>query len=427
MASAMRRRRAASKKQALSEARLTFAEAEAALAAFQTRGWRLGLDRMQAYLREIGLADYAWGRERPQYFHAAGSNGKGSVTCFLQALLHAHGFKVGACYSPFVHTVRERAQIGLDLISEEEFARLTVRLLEAGKRLEPTEFGGPTEFEMKTALGFLAWAEAGCDAVAVETGLGGRLDATNVLEPAVSLITSISLDHTQHLGETLAEIAGEKAGIIKPGRPVVMGALPPEAAAVIEARAHALDCPIWRLGHEFERWDGPLAMPGPWQTGNAAVALAGLHAAGIEVDMQKAAQALAEARLPGRCERRVTPSGEALLDGAHNVESAQLLADWLAGQPGWSEGYVLAWSGLNGHDSEAVVRHLAQGAKEIRVFPLDDPRAVPIDALEAAARATGKPVKVYGSTAEAVREPADRLLAAGSFVLVCEAGRALSL
>lgn len=424
--SATRRQRGESKKPALSDRRLTFAEAEAALAAFQTRGWRLGLDRMQAYIRELGLADYAWGSARPQYFHVAGSNGKGSVTCFLQALLHAHGFKVGACYSPFVHTVRERVQIGLDLISEDDFARLTVRLLEAGQKLEGTEFGGPTEFEMKTALGFLAWADAGCDAVAVETGLGGRLDATNILEPTVSLITSISMDHTQHLGDTLAAIAGEKAGIIKPGRPVVMGALPPEAAAVVEARAQALDCPLWRLGKEFEPWDGRLAMPGPWQAENAAVALAGLRAAGIELDEERCAQALAEARLPGRCERRVTAHGEALLDGAHNVESAELLAEWLRGQPGWQEGYALAWSGLNGHDYEGVVERLAQGASEIRVFPLNDPRALPLADLEAAARATGKPVRVFSTTAAAVREPAERLLAAGSFVLVCEAGRALS-
>ncbi len=424
---------------------MNFAEAEAALSRFQSRGWRLGLDRMRHFLAELGLDGYAWGPERPRYLHVAGTNGKGSVTRMLQGLLEAAGERAGACYSPYVHSVRERVQIGLDLISEEEFARLTPLLLAAGERTEAAGLGGPTMFELKTALGFLAWRDAGCTAIALETGLGGRLDATNVVDPAVSVITSISLDHTQHLGSALAEIAREKAGIIKPGRPVIAGSLPAEAIAEVESAAKASGSPLWRLGREGiaeagkDGWSlswpgGSLeaarpALPGDWQGGNAALALAAMAAAGLALEPDAARRALAEAWLPGRLERRRFGSVPVVLEGAHNEESARLAADWLAGEPGWSGGWTLVFSGLQGHDTPAVCRALAARARSIHLCPLDDPRALSREELESASSGAERPWTWHDSAAEAIRAAAEDgpVLAAGSYVLVCEAGRATSV
>ena len=166
---------------------LSFQQAEKALARFKNRGWRLGVDRMEEFGRRLGLEAFLTGAERPLVIHVAGTNGKGSTVRLTQAILSANGLVTGASYSPFVETVRERSQIEGMMIPEEEFARITELLLAAGKGMEETEFGGPTEFEMKTAMGFLHWRDANVDAIVVETGLGGRLDATNVVMPDVSV------------------------------------------------------------------------------------------------------------------------------------------------------------------------------------------------------------------------------------------------
>ncbi|MCH7945095.1 MAG: bifunctional folylpolyglutamate synthase/dihydrofolate synthase, partial [Armatimonadetes bacterium] len=187
--------------------KLSFDDAVARLGDLRRRGWRLGLDRMQEYVRRLGLQDKLGQPGGPKFIHVAGTNGKGSVVAFLQSMLVEQGFKTGAAYSPYVYDIRERVQLGRKLISKSDFARLAVRLLDVGEDLERTELGGPTEFELKTALGFAYWAEQGAEWVALEVGLGGRLDATNVVDPAASIIVSIGLDHTHILGETLSEIA----------------------------------------------------------------------------------------------------------------------------------------------------------------------------------------------------------------------------
>lgn len=269
---------------------------------------------MQEFLRRLGVAEKLGQKGGPQFIHVAGTNGKGSTVAFLQSMLVEQGYKTGAMYSPYVYDVRERVQIGKELIPKEDFARLTEKLLIVGEELEKTEFGGPTEFEMKTALGFLFWAEQDVEWVALETGLGGRLDATNVVDPAVSVITSIGLDHTHILGETLAEIAAEKAGIIKPSRPVVIGTLHDDAFDAIEKTAANRDSQVLRYGRDV-KWKGSeLVTPnstykdlepgliGGVQEINLALAVAALELAGANRDKEKLTHGARAARLPGRYE-----------------------------------------------------------------------------------------------------------------------------
>src|SRR6185436_18334668 len=230
---------------------MTYDEALAYIASLAPRGWRLGLDRMQAFVDKIGMQDALGAEGGPQFIHVAGTNGKGSVTAYLQSILVEAGYKTGAFFSPFVYDPRERVQFGRELISKEDLAKLTEELIPIAESFSDTEFGGITEFEFKTALGFLYWKRKQCEWVALEVGLGGRLDATNVVTPKASIIVSIGLDHTNILGHTLAEIAYEKAGIIKPKVPVVVGQMPHEALEVIERAAAEREAPIWRYGKEI--------------------------------------------------------------------------------------------------------------------------------------------------------------------------------
>jgi dihydrofolate synthase/folylpolyglutamate synthase len=402
-----------------------------ALAAFQTRGWRLGLDRMNAFVDELGLRDYVTGASRPMYFHVAGTNGKGSTTCFLQHLLHEHGYRVGACYSPYVYDVRERVQIGLDLISKDEFAACAEILMAAGEVLEKTEFGGPTEFEMKIAMGFLAWQRAGVNAVALETGMGGRLDATNVVDPACSVITTIGLDHVEHLGPTLGDIAREKAGIIKPGRPVVVGNVEPVAAEVIEGVAKDLNSPCLRLGREIvlgeDRISGPdyvfgglvTGLRGSFQLFNAALAIGGLEAAGVCLDPERVRSSLLNAKLPGRMQMVEIRGQKLLLDGAHNAQAAATLEKELRGQT-----YTLIWGMTTGHSPVEFLQELKDIVTSVVILPAKaaGERAAPASDLSFACKALGIKHVVADDASEAIRLaqklPETNILVSGSFYLL---------
>lgn len=180
--------------------------------------------------------------------HVAGSNGKGSVCCFLYHMLLSEGKTVGLFTSPHLMDVRERFQLNGDLCSEEQFLSAYARVKKTAEELDQKGLGYPTFFEFIFAMGMVLFAEAQVEYVVLETGLGGRLDATNSFaDPVLSIITSISLEHTEILGDTIAQIAGEKAGIIKPGVPVVFDANDPEASAVIRAHAGEMHSPCTAL------------------------------------------------------------------------------------------------------------------------------------------------------------------------------------
>lgn len=403
------------------------------------RGWRLELDRMEELCRRLGVAHGG----SPKFIHVAGTNGKGSVTAYVQNMLAAQGYATGAYYSPYVYDLRERVQIGLDWIEKDMLARLMSLIVEVSDAMVESPFGGPTEFEAKTALGFLAWQEAGCEAVALEVGLGGRLDATNIVDPACSVIVSIGYDHMHILGDTLGAIAREKAGIIKPGKPVVVGDLPDEAWESVAAVAEEKAAPVWKVGRDVvvER-DGdswavttPAGRAGGLRPGilgsvqphNMAVAWAAVEAAGLMHDQMAAARGLAETRLPGRFEVHQHGGRTYVLDGAHNPASAQaLVASLRQVFPGQEVGFVVGM--LRGHEPGPFLAELAQVAGKCAVVPVNNERRLdPGEVAEAAEPIFGAVESFADASSAAEWLGTPVVVVTGSFYLLGDAKKMLAL
>ncbi|MBE9136277.1 bifunctional folylpolyglutamate synthase/dihydrofolate synthase [Nodosilinea sp. LEGE 07088] len=318
---------------------------EALLAPFGRFGVELGLERIQRLLTALDQP-----QTRVPLVHVAGSNGKGSVCAYLAAVLSAAGYRVGRYTSPHLVSWRERIVVNDAPIAS---ADLIQRLQQVIAAIDPAQ-PSPTQFEVFTAAAWLHFAEVAVDLAVMEVGLGGRLDATNVVDaPLVSVIVSLSREHWQRLGPTLADIAGEKAGVLKPGRPAVIGPLPPEAAVVVAARIAALDCPaVWPTpailtGQGQARYQDiayPLPLLGNHQLVNSALAIAtveSLRTQGWQITDEAIAQGMGQARWPGRLQW-VTWNPQAqgyplLIDGAHNPAAAQVLRQyvdrWWADQP----------------------------------------------------------------------------------------------
>lgn len=304
----------------------------------------LSLGRVERLLRRVGHPE----RALPPVVHVAGTNGKGSVIAYMRAMLEAAGLRVHVHTSPHLVRFNERIRLSGELISDRA-------LLEILEECETANGDAPiTFFEVTTVAALLAFARTPADVVLLETGLGGRLDATNVIDqPALTVITPISLDHQQFLGETLAEIAAEKAGIMKPGVPCVIGHQPAAAVAVLEARAAELGVPLIRAGHEWSAEmtadavaytspDGPRQLPKPalagdHQAGNAGQAYAcvtALREAGFEVPEAAVDAGVRQAQWPARLQRLTTgplvsalPEGwELWLDGGHNGAAGEMIA-----------------------------------------------------------------------------------------------------
>lgn len=306
-------------------------------------GSQLGLERISVLLDFLGRP-----QDSGRFVHIAGTNGKGSVTAMVASILREAGYRTGTYTSPHLEDFRERIRLDGRKIGKEEVAKLVPRVKAQVERMTSLGYPHPTEFEIVTAMAFLYFKESGCDWVSLEVGLGGRFDATNVVTPAVSVITPVSLDHTDRLGNTLAEIAFEKAGIIKPGVPVVAAPQEPEALTVILERAHELGCRVvlvgkditWRVeaesirgqeiqvsagGTELGRIFVPLA--GPHQATNAATAVAVarvLGESGVRVPWDAVKTGIARTRWPGRLEV-VSERPLIVLDGAHNPGGATAL------------------------------------------------------------------------------------------------------
>jgi dihydrofolate synthase/folylpolyglutamate synthase len=296
-----------------------------------TRGWDLKLERMRAALALRGHPE-----ERFPALHVAGTNGKGSTAAMLDAILTAAGYRTGLYTSPHLVDFSERIRIGGRTIPHEVVVTLGAELRQA---LEAHQLA-LTHFEFVTLLACEWFAREGIDVGVIEVGLGGRLDATNVVCPLVTAITSIAHDHEEYLGASLAAIAGEKAGILKPGVPLALGPLAPEAEAVIMAEARALGVRVARGaladgssglcfdGPEGVRWDGlRLALGGAFQRDNAAVALTALAQVRDRLPCPLAAvqEGLAQVRWPGRLTvLRAAPL--VLVDGAHNPAGIAALA-----------------------------------------------------------------------------------------------------
>jgi len=287
---------------------------------------KLGLDRIRAVLDALGNPQRAF-----RVVHVAGTNGKGSTCAMIEAGLRAAGVRTGLFTSPHLSEPTERIQINGAPVSPAQFQQAFNVVHETACRLDLDCH--PTYFETVTAMGFWLFRALGVETAVVEVGLGGRLDATNVVDPALAVITPIDFDHEAYLGHTLEAIAGEKAGILKRGAPAVFARQRPEAAAVLERRAgelgiavkHAEDFAVRDLqidarGSSFSGIRVPLA--GEHQVENAVAAALALESLGAP------AAGIAETRWPGRLEH-VSPNPDIILDGAHNPAGARALARYL--------------------------------------------------------------------------------------------------
>ncbi len=303
------------------------------LFALEQFGIKLGLDNMRAILAALGHPEQAW-----RSVHVAGTNGKGSVVAMVERGLRASGLKTGRYTSPHLDVIEERVAINGTAVDRQTFAAATAVVFDAVD--EATRTGSltvvPTFFEVSTAVAFEIFRQAMVDVAVVEVGLGGRFDATNVLKPEVTAITSIAFDHERHLGTTLSQIACEKAGIAKPDTPLVIGRLPGEAARRIATVAAATSAPLIDAhGTTTDRVYPPLtlALVGRHQLENAAVAVAILETWSARVSFvptEAIVTGLTDCHWPARLEwLRLADGTELLIDAAHNPAGATALAAYL--------------------------------------------------------------------------------------------------
>ncbi len=404
---------------------MTYREALAYLEGLGRFGLRPGLDTVRAL---AACAGHPEGRLR--FIHVAGTNGKGSTCAFLEAMCREAGLKVGLYTSPHLVSFRERIQVDREPITESAVAEW----VGVARDWVTSERGWveahPTFFEMVTVMA-LAWFERqGCDLVIWETGLGGRLDATNLVTPMVSAITNIGWDHMEWLGQTLPEIAREKAGIIKPGVPAVTTEREGEVLDVLRGVAQTVGAPFRNVDPDDAEWaayqDVPLALLGAHQRRNAVLALAAVDAAGLTERLGREAirRGLASARWSGRFQV-VQRSGRTLvLDGAHNASGLEVLAAAMAEVfPGRRYGLLVGM--LADKDPGQAGEWLARGASRVVVVRVASNRGGdPTRLVEVFQKgAGGGEVAVASTLAEGLGWMAgeDLVLVTGSMYLMGEA------
>ncbi len=363
-------------------------------------GVELGLGPMRAALAGLGGPE-----QRLRALHIAGTNGKGSTAAMTEAILRAAGLHTGLFTSPHLARFTERIRLDGREVPGDELARLDARVVATGVAL--------TYFEVATALAFLAMDQARVDVAILEVGLGGRLDATNVCQSVATAITSIGFDHTDLLGNTLTAIAGEKAGIARPGVPLLLGALPAEAAAEVGRVAAAVGAPLARLGQEIQPAPVSPALAGPHQEGNAALAVAlarlGATACGRSLTEGEVVAGLRGVIWPGRLEA-VAP--DVLLDAAHNLEGVEVLLGALpAVRP-----RALLFAVVRGKPAPAMLARLAPWFDSVWLTRSHNPRSIAPAGL--AAHAGGTPVQVVDDPLVAL-VGARTAVAPGGQVVVC--------
>ncbi len=394
-------------------AALTYAEAIEFLYRRQMFGVNFGLETTRRLAAGAGNP-----QAQLRFIHVAGTNGKGSTCAMLESIYRAAGLRVGLFTSPHLVSFRERMQVNREFISQADVARLVAELA-AVKLPDATTF-----FEFVTVLALKFFAEQKCDLVIWETGLGGRLDATNIVTPLASVITNIALDHTQWLGDTLEKIAAEKAGIIKPGVPIITGASEPEVLRVIEEVAQKNNSPLTRVAsNPSSIHHPPSALLGDHQKQNAALAIATVAALQkeIPVSAEPIRKGLATVNWPGRLHLITRPSGQKiLLDGAHNVAGAETLrAAWL-GAPS-----TLIIGVLADKDWQAMVTILAPLASKIFTVPVASARTADASELATFFQSANPSAQVVAcnnfSEALAASQDEPFVVVAGSLYLIGEA------
>jgi dihydrofolate synthase/folylpolyglutamate synthase len=357
------------------------------------------------------------GEQAPVFIHVAGTNGKGSVCAMLDAICRRGGIRCGLYTSPHLVTFRERIRRDGEMIPEADVAAGLTRIRDLVAAWEHP----PTFFEVTTALALDWFQDQHAHVVILETGLGGRLDATNVVTPAVSVLTPIGFDHQQVLGDSLVQIAAEKCGIIKPGVPVVSAPQEADAAAVILATARRLGSACEWI---TEPWPGNVGLLGEHQRWNAALAVQSLDTAALnysflQVGTEAVGKALALATWPGRFQ---PATDRVILDGAHNPAGAQALVNTWRASFG-SDRATIILGMMRDKDFRGVIRTLLPVAARVFTVAVDNPRAMSSEDLakEIRSLAPELPVRDFSSLAVALhtaRREAERILIAGSLFLV---------
>lgn len=381
-------------------------------------GGEMGLEAITCLLEKLGNP-----QDDLQFLHIAGTNGKGSVGAYLASVLQEAGYRIGRFISPTLYEYRERIQINGGYIAEEAFGRLMDPVVKAIGELKAEQKPLPSPFEIETALSFLYYKEKQCDFVLLECGMGGKTDATNVIRNTkLAVITSISMDHMEYLGDTLGAIAGQKAGIIKPGSRVVTCRQEKEAMDVIEQVCKEQGCPLYvgektqaelvtaDLDHmvfTYREETYMIHLAGSHQLENAVLALAGIRAlqdAGYRISFEQIRNGMEKARWNGRF-TILRKNPYLVVDGAHNPDAAKKLQESLRMYFPDRE-FVFLMGVFRDKQYDAIAKRMAPMAKEIVAMETpDNPRALPAEKLGEVLKKYQSPehVHVAGSLEEALQ------------------------
>ena len=403
-------------------------------------GIKLGLDTMRQMLDGLDHPEKGF-----RTIHVAGTNGKGSVAAMLASILRRKGVRTGLYTSPHLVRFNERIVINGQPVSDQQVLQAYRRVRSAARPDRE-----PTFFECTTAMALAEFARRNVEWAIVETGMGGRLDATNIISPALSVITNISLEHREYLGHTIRAIAYEKAGIIKPETPVVTGVRQPTAIAQVEAAATANHAPLYRLGKDFRVRRHPngsftysgidntwkqikTSLTGSHQAQNAALALAVcevLGRIGLELPPEQIRAGLLQTRWPGRLEV-VSTEPFVLLDGAHNLTAARNLASHLTSELSHRR-ITLVVGMLDDKPYRDMLQALVPTSQKVVVTRPKIGRGLPAETLLPVVRKMNPNVAVVADVGRALRQaiaetgPADAVVVAGSLYVVGEAKQALA-
>ncbi|MDP9099520.1 MAG: bifunctional folylpolyglutamate synthase/dihydrofolate synthase [Verrucomicrobiota bacterium] len=387
---------------------MNYAEALAWLYGTQRFGIKLGLENAQRLLRELNVPG-----KTQRIIHVAGTNGKGSVCAIIDSICRAAKLRTGLFTSPHLVTYRERIRVNGEMIAPDEVARGLSALRNTIREWDPH----PTFFEITTTLALDHFKKTECEVIVLETGLGGRLDATNALLPVVSVITPISYDHERWLGHTLDAIAGEKAGIIKPRVPVVSAKQDAAAEKVIRARASHCEAPLEFVTEPY--MSGTVSLAGKHQRDNAALAVAALRFGRIRIPEKAFPLGLAKIEWPARFQRW---DERTIIDGAHNPAGARVLAETWREQFGDDRATIIL-AVLREKNVAGIGAALAPIAARFILPPIRSERALPPDELSRSLCPVTPSLPNAGPGANSPRRA--RTSIAPSFVGALEAARAL--
>ncbi len=338
----------------------------------QQFGIKLGLEQPLRLLRELDACPSA----DVKVIHVAGTNGKGSTCAMIDAIARSSGIKCGLFTSPHLVNFRERVRVNGREMSEDE----TTHYLNKIKQRVAGWEHHPTFFELTLVLGMMHFKQQSCELITLETGMGGRLDATTAVPADVAVITPVAMDHSQWLGDTLAEIAAEKAGIMVTGKPTLSSAQHSEVSDVLLDHAHQIDSPIEFIPNPYTA--STIGLVGSHQLHNAALAIAATQRAEIPTNAEIISNALAHIQWPGRFEHCPTPHSPhgIILDAAHNPQAAQALVKT------WQQQYpkrkaTIIFGAVEGKNTSVVISILSEIAAHIHLTPIDSPRSLTIDEL----------------------------------------------